>query len=86
MNAEPRAYRPNVGIMLVNAKNKVFVGQRLDRFTNERKTASHIKIMTATIVSIRFLRRIPSVIDLLKSPKMKFSVGVFLIQVLLIYV
>ena len=34
MNAESIAYRPNVGIMLVNAKNKVFVGQRLDRFTN----------------------------------------------------
>ena len=34
MNAETIAYRPNVGIMLVNAKNKVFVGQRLDRFTN----------------------------------------------------
>tara|TARA_B100001057_G_scaffold120769_1_gene119461 strand:- start:1650 stop:2132 length:483 start_codon:yes stop_codon:yes gene_type:complete len=34
MNVEPKAYRPNVGIMLVNAQNKVFVGQRLDRFTN----------------------------------------------------
>jgi len=34
MNLEPKAYRPNVGIMLVNAQNKVFVGQRLDRFTN----------------------------------------------------
>ena len=34
MNVEPKAYRPNVGIMLVNAQNKVFVGQRLDRVTN----------------------------------------------------
>ena len=34
MNVEPKAYRPNVGIMLVNAQNKVFVGQRLDRLTN----------------------------------------------------
>ena len=34
MNVEGKAYRPNVGIMLVNTQNKVFVGQRLDRFTN----------------------------------------------------
>ena len=34
MNVEPKGYRPNVGIMLVNAQNKVFVGQRLDRVTN----------------------------------------------------
>ena len=33
MNVEPKVYRPNVGIMLVNTENKVFVGQRLDRFT-----------------------------------------------------
>ena len=34
MNVEGKGYRPNVGIMLVNTQNKVFVGQRLDRFTN----------------------------------------------------
>lgn len=31
---EQDLYRPNVGIMLVNARNEVFVGQRLDRFTD----------------------------------------------------
>ena len=34
MNFDPTEYRLNVGIMLVNHANKVFVGQRLDRFTD----------------------------------------------------
>ena len=34
MNSAPLEYRPNVGIMLVNIENQVFVGQRLDRFTD----------------------------------------------------
>ena len=33
MNLDAAKYRPNVGIMLVNFKNQVFVGQRLDSFT-----------------------------------------------------
>ena len=34
MNLDPTEYRPNVGIMLVNHANQVFVGQRLDRSTD----------------------------------------------------
>ena len=34
MNVSPSEYRPNVGIMLINADNQVFVGQRLDRFSD----------------------------------------------------
>ena len=34
MNVTPSEYRPNVGIMLINADNQVFVGQRLDRFSD----------------------------------------------------
>lgn len=34
MNFDPTEYRLNVGIMLVNHANQVFVGQRLDRFTD----------------------------------------------------
>ena len=34
MTLPPKKYRPNVGIMLINEKTEVFVGQRIDSLSN----------------------------------------------------